>query len=104
MLYELATVLRYPRLQHLCGLSESQVYDFIAILRDAAEIVQLSPLLVLPIRDVNDIVVVQTAVLGEANILCTRDQDFYEGATFDFLARAGITVMDEIALLDRLRD
>ena len=76
MLHELARVLRYPRLLAFYGLSEARVYHFIGFLREVAEIVTLSPLLTPPIRDVNDIVVLQTAILGEANILCTRDDDF----------------------------
>lgn len=103
MLYELAKVLRYPRMIALYGLSEARVYDFIAYLRKVADIVTLSPLLTTPSRDVNDVVVLQTAVIGEANILCTRDDDFFSPPAAGFLERAGIEVMDEIALLHRLR-
>ncbi len=31
-----------------------------------------------PIRDVNDVMVMQTAIIGEADILCTKDDDFFE--------------------------
>ena len=103
MLDELARVLRYPRLLAFYGLSEARVYHFIGFLREVAEIVTLSPLLTPPIRDVNDIVVLQTAILGEANILCTRDADFYTPPAAGFLDKAGIAVMDNISLLNRLR-
>ncbi len=73
ILYELARDLRYPRLQAFYGLTEERTYDFVRYLHDVAEIVSLTPLLAMPIRDVNDIVVLQTAVIGEANIFCTRD-------------------------------
>jgi hypothetical protein len=56
----------------------------------------------MPIRDVNDIVVLQTAVIGEANILCTRDEDFYDPVATEFLGKVGITVMDDISLMHRL--
>jgi hypothetical protein len=82
---------------------EARVYHFIGFLREVAEIVTLSPLLTPPIRDVNDIVVLQTAILGEANILCTRDADFYTPPAPGFLDKAGIAVMDNISLLNRLR-
>ena len=75
MLYELARVLRYPRMPPLHGLSENRIYDYVRFLRETAEIVVLNPLLITPIRDVNDTVAMQTAVIGEANILCTRDRD-----------------------------
>ena len=103
MLYELARVLRYPRLLEFYGLSETRVYEFIGFLREVAEIVTLSPLLTLPIRDVNDIVVLQTALIGEANVLCTRDEDFFTSPASGFLDKLGVAVMDDLALLHRLR-
>jgi hypothetical protein len=46
------------------------------LLRNAAEIVVPNPLMVTPIRDMNDTVVIQTAVIGEADILCTKEPGF----------------------------
>ncbi len=92
MLYELAKVLRYPRMLALHGLSEKRIYDYIGFLREAAEIVVPDPLLVTPIRDVNDTVVMQTAVIGEADVLCTKDRDFSETPAEEFLRKAGIAV------------
>ena len=66
MLHELAKVLRYPRLMALHGLPENRIYDFVDFLREAAEIVPLNPLFTAPIRDVNDIVVLQTAIIGRS--------------------------------------
>ena len=103
MLYELAKVLRYPRMLALHGLSESRVFDYIGFLREASEIVRTNPLLITPIRDVNDTVVMQTAIIGEANILCRRDQEFFGPPAEPFLHKAGITVMDDIAPMQRLR-
>ena len=103
MLYELAKVLRYPRMLAHHGLSESCIFDYIGFLREAAEIVRTNPLLITPIRDVNDTVVMQTAIIGEANVLCTRDQDFFEPPAEPFLQVAGIAVLDDIALMQRLR-
>ncbi len=103
MLYELARVLRYPRLLKLYALTEERVYEYITLLRVVAEVVPLSPLLSAPMRDINDIVVAQTAILGEAEVLCTRDKDFYERDAAQFLQDAGVTVLDDIALLQRLR-
>jgi putative PIN family toxin of toxin-antitoxin system len=67
MLYELARVLRYPRLQAFYDLPENLVFDYINFLRLSAEIVPLNPLVTAPIRDVNDVVVMQTAIIGEAD-------------------------------------
>ena len=103
MLYELARVLRYPRMPALHGLSEKRIYDYVGFLREAAEIVVPNPLMVTPIRDVNDTVVMQTAVIGEADILCTKDGDFFEPPAEGFLRKAGIAVLDDISLMRQLR-
>lgn len=103
MLYELAKVLRYPRMLALHGLSEDRIFGFIALLREAAEIIRPNPLLLTPIRDVNDAVVMQTAILGEADIICTRDLDFFEDPAAEFLRKAGVEVLDDIALIQRFR-
>lgn len=103
MIYELAKVLRYPRVMALHGLSEKRIYEYVGFLREAAEIVVPNPLLFTPIRDPNDTIVMQTAILGEADVLCTRDKDFFEPPADAFLTKAGISVLDDIALIHRLR-
>jgi putative PIN family toxin of toxin-antitoxin system len=103
MLHELARVLRYPRLQKFYELPETLVYDYIAFLRRSSEIVTLNPLVTTPIRDLNDVIVMQTAIIGEADILCTRDEDFFEAPAVEYLRKMGIAVIDDIALMQRLR-
>ena len=99
----LAQVLRYPRMLPLHGLSEKRICDYVAFLRESAEIVALNSLLITLIRDVNDTVVMQTAILGEADVLCTKDRDFFEPPAEAILRTAGITVLDDISLIRRLR-
>ena len=103
MLHELARVLRYPRLQAFYGLSEDLVFDYVNFLRQSAEIVTLDPLVAAPIRDVNDIVVMQTAIIGEADILCTKDEDFFENPAYEYLSKMGIAVVDDVDLIHLLR-
>jgi len=76
MLHELARALRQPRVQAFYKLPENRIYDYIIFLRQASEIVTLNPLVIAPIRDVNDVIVMQTAIIGAADFLCTRDNDF----------------------------
>jgi putative PIN family toxin of toxin-antitoxin system len=102
ILFEVARVLRYPRLQALYGLSEGRVYEFVESLREVAEIVALSPMLALPSRDVNDIFVLQTAIMGEADVLCTRDDAFYSSPAAQLLERCRVSVLDDVSLLRRL--
>ena len=104
ILYELARVLRYPRMRALHGLPESRVYDYIGFLREVSQLVTLNPLLSVPIRDVNDVAVVQTALIGEADVICKKDEDFYDTGITHFLARVGISVMDDVALMQRIRN
>ena len=96
MLFELARVLRYPRMVALHGLSENRIYDYIGFLRDAAELVHPDPLLVTPIRDRNDTVVMQTAIIGEADVLCTRDQDFFGPPAASALSRNDTGMLSRI--------
>jgi uncharacterized protein len=103
MLHELARVLRYPRLQAFYNLPEALVYDYVAFLRDSSEVVKLNPFVTAPIRDINDLIVMQTAIIGEADILCTRDDDFFESPALEYLDKMGITVIDDVALMRRLR-
>jgi predicted nucleic acid-binding protein len=62
-----------------------------------------NPLLHVPIRDPKDIAVVQTAMIGAAEVICTRDQDFYDPLVQRFLTRLGIVVTDDVSLMRRLR-
>ena len=103
MLHELSRVLRYPRVMALHGLPETKIYEFVEFLRETAEIIPLNPVFTAPIRDVNDLIVLQTAVLGEADVICTIDQDFFQPPASVFLHKVGIAVMDDIALIKQLR-
>jgi putative PIN family toxin of toxin-antitoxin system len=103
ILYELAKVLRYPRLQAFYGLSEESVFRYVHFLRRFAELVTLHPLVMAPIRDVTDQMVIQTAILGEADILCTTDKDFFEEPACEYLRGLGISAVDDVTLIKRLR-
>ena len=103
ILYELAKSLRYPRMRALHGLPETRIYDYVGFLREASQLVILNPLLSVPIRDVNNIVVVQTAIIGEANVICTKDEDFFDPGITRFMTKLGISVMDDVTLMRIVR-
>lgn len=73
------------------------------MLRAASEIVRTDPLFITPIRDVNDMIVMQTAIIGDAEVLCTKDEDFFKPPAPPLLQGAGIEILDDLALLRRLR-
>jgi putative PIN family toxin of toxin-antitoxin system len=104
MLHETARVLRYPRFQRFHSLTEDGIYQYISFLRHVADLVTLDPTLIVPIRDVNDIIVAQTAILGEAAIICTTDEDFYDPQVRDFLSGFGIVVMNDVQLMHQMRN
>jgi len=102
MLVELARVLRYPRLQALFGLSEEQIYQYVQFLREVSLAVVPDWTLPVPMRDPKDIVVLQTAVSGEADVICTLDKDFYDAETTAFCAALGIDVCDDLTLTEKI--
>ena len=85
ILAEVSRVLRYPRLAKAHAKSEEIVYNFKLGLREFSEVVPLDSLSHGPVRDAKDIRVLQTAVAGEVEILCTSDRDFFEAPAAGFL-------------------
>ena len=55
-----------------------------------------------PIRDPKDVVVLQTAVSGDADVICTLDKDFYDAETIAFCAALGINVCDDRELAEQI--
>ncbi len=102
-LIELGRVLRYPRMQALFRLSEEQIYQYVQLLRSVCEIVPVDRNRNFPIRDASDSAILATAVAGKADYLCTLDKDFYTPEVKTFCAREGIIVLDDLAMMRRLR-
>jgi putative PIN family toxin of toxin-antitoxin system len=99
ILVELARVLRYPRVQALFGLTEEQIYEYAQYLRSASEIVPIDRSLFVPMRDPMDIAVLQTAVAGAADVICTLDTDFRDAETVAYRAAAGIEIRTDRELI-----
>lgn len=103
MLAELTRVLRYSRLALVHGEDEGAIYEFTGWLRHSADIIYVNPFTVAPTRDSQDVIVLQTALSGEADILCTMDRDFFEPPASTFLASHGIAVLTDAQLMQRLK-
>ena len=103
VLHELARVLRYPRLQTLYRLDETDVFNYVGFLLQSSSVVVLNPLIMAPIRDINDVIVMQTAIIGEADVLCSNDDDFFNLPASEYLTKLGIEVLDDVSLMHRLR-
>ena len=77
-------------------MSESRIYDYVMFLQSVATMVRPDPTLVAPIRDPNDIVVLQTAIIGGAEAICTTDEDFFHTPALAFLKSISILVFTDI--------
>jgi putative PIN family toxin of toxin-antitoxin system len=91
---ETIKVLRYPRLQKL--------YDYAQFLRQVSQTVILGQPYHAPLRDADDLHVLQTAERGAADVLCSEDKDFHDAAILGHCAERGIEVCYENELLTRL--
>lgn len=76
-------VLRYPRMKVRHGMSESRIYEYVLFLQSVATMVRPDPMLIVPIRDPNDIVVIQTPIVGGAEAICTADENFFTPSRFE---------------------
>ena len=102
IIVETIRVLRYPRLQKLFALTEEELYDYAQFLQQVCETVVLDRPYHAPLRDPNDLDVMQTAERGDADVLCSNDGDFHDAGMITFCAARGIEVCHEAALLTYL--
>ena len=103
ILAEVTRVLRNPRFRSLYNLSESELLNYVQFLQSVSDVVILESHYSAPLRDPNDLIVLQTAERGETDILCTHDGDFYEHEVLAYCTARGIEVCDERMLLEWLR-
>jgi putative PIN family toxin of toxin-antitoxin system len=103
ILAETSRVLRYPRMRKRHSMPDDRIYEYVMLLRSVAAIVRPDAMLMAPIRDPNDVVVMQTAMIGGAEILCTTDEDFFQPPASVFLEALGIQVLTDAELMRLLR-
>ena len=102
ILAEVTKVLRYPRFQHLYGLTDSELLEYVQFLQSVSELIPLDHSYWAPLRDPSDLIVLQTAEREEADILCTKDDDFFDRRVQAYCAARGIEVCDEGTLAQRI--
>jgi putative PIN family toxin of toxin-antitoxin system len=102
ILSEVARVLAYPRLQARWRLSEKMVGEFVGSVGGIAEIVLTTAPDRIVAADPDDDPIVQTAVLGGVDVLCTRDGHLLDRAVVEYCAGQGIQVMNDIDLYHTL--
>jgi len=101
---ELSRILRYDRVRAHHKLSDAEVDDFVNGIELIAERVPLTGVAppVVP-ADPDDDYVVQRAILGRANVICTRDRDLLQPPIIMYCERFRIRIMNDIELLALLR-
>ena len=103
LLTELTKVLARPRFHRKYGVTLSDIADLVRLLRSRAEHVTITGGVQL-CRDLNDDMVLETALRRRADTLVTRDDDLKgEADLVELLAAAGIAVLAVrrfLALLD----
>lgn len=98
VLGEIARVLSYARLQARWQLGEKTVREFVTRVSDIAEIVLTTTPDRIVAADPDDDPIVQTAVLGGVDVLCTRDAHLLDRAVVEYCGGQGIQVMNDIDL------
>jgi len=102
LLREVERALAYPRLQELWRLSLKDIQEHLQFLVRISELVH--PVIGAPVvlTDPNDDPVVYAAVYGQPDVLCTLDRDFFEPEVVAFCRNPGISILNDVELLQKL--
>lgn len=103
LLDELTRVLAYVRVRARSIASIEEVAQFLDDLERGAELVEPADIPPAVARDPGVDPVIAGAVAGRADVLCSRDQHLYDPAVRAYCEQHGIEVIDDVALLRRLR-
>lgn len=104
LLLELDDVLRRPRLQSSLKIGDDAVEQFVVAVQMAAEGIDLPATTPCYVPDdPKDAAVVQTAILGRVDVLCTRDRHLRHPEVLATCQAHDIRVLSDVELLDELR-
>ena len=104
ILVEVRRVLNYPHVQTRWPLTDEMIAQYAAFLEAAAfcvEVPEFPPAVV--VKDPDDDPILQTAILGYADVLCTRDVDFAHDLGKEVCRERGIRILSDIDLIRELR-
>lgn len=105
LLTELARVLTYDRVRQLHGLNDDAIERFLERVEAASFAVATPPesVPVIVPHDPDDNFVIAAAIVGKADVICTRDRHLLHADVQTHCSAHGIRIMDDIALLRLLR-
>jgi putative PIN family toxin of toxin-antitoxin system len=105
LLQELEDVLRRPRMRQYHQFDDERIRQIILNLDTLATRVVIGhpPETPLVKRDPKDDAIILTAIVGEADVICTKDADLLDAEVKEFCAKRGIRVLTDVELLAELR-
>ena len=103
ILDEVERVLYYPRLLRMSKLRPEQIAQYVEFLSFSSALVEMDDTISVPIKDPQDVHVIQTAVSGTADVICTLDAHFYGPIVISFCEQRGIKILKDIDLLPLIR-
>ncbi len=105
LLAELARGLSYNRVRRMHQLGDAEIEAFIESIESGGTLVSLPTSIprVVP-HDPDDDAVVATAVAGQVQVVCTRNRHLFHEDVVAYCRQRGLEIMDEIELLNRLRE
>jgi len=105
ILQELERVFDCGRVRAATKLTDEEVAEYLSYLgaREVSEMVFPGPAPSIVPSDPDDDPVVHTAVVGQADILCTLNRDFYHASVVEYCQQRGVLVGSDTAILDLLR-
>lgn len=104
LLLELQDVLQRPRVRKSLKLDDDEIGKFVVAVQEVAEGIRL-PATIPPYvpDDPKDAALVQTAIIGRVDVLCTRDRHLLHPQVLAICQKNRIRVLSDIELLNELR-
>ena len=102
LLQELRRILAYPRVLKSSGLTALDISEYLEYLARVSTLVHPLSVPEKLLRDPADEPVLGTALAGNADIICTRDADFFTEEVRRFSAAHGIQILSDLELLRAL--
>jgi putative PIN family toxin of toxin-antitoxin system len=105
ILTEVVRVLNYPRVQAQYRLGTEEIEEFADDLQRLAELIDPLPTTPGAVirRDPDDNPIIQAAVLGQVEVICTLDRHFRHPDVMQFCAEHSIRIVTDVELLQLLR-
>lgn len=90
-------MLNYRPIQALWPLGGDEIQRYLQLLDHIAELVHPRSVMRIILKDPNDDPIIETAILGRADVLHTLDQDFYVPTVLEFGQAKSIRVLRLLA-------